>query len=66
MKMKTLDWAAMALVIIGGVNWGLIGLAKFDLVAALFGDMTGIARVIYVLVGLSALYMLMLAHKMSK
>jgi uncharacterized protein len=49
---------AFILVIIGGLNWGLIGLFEFDLVAALFGDMTGLTRGVYVLVGLAALYML--------
>jgi uncharacterized protein len=40
------------------LNWGLVGFFKFDLVAAVFGDMSSLTRVIYVLVGLSALYML--------
>lgn len=54
--MNAIDWIAMTLLIIGGVNWGLVGLFEFDLVATLFGDMTPISRLIYVLVGLSALY----------
>ena len=44
------------MTIVGGINWGLIGFAHFDLVATLFGDGSGLARTIYALVGLSALY----------
>ncbi|MFA5871637.1 MAG: DUF378 domain-containing protein [Parcubacteria group bacterium] len=60
-KMSTMDWIAMILLIIGGLNWGLVGFFKFDLVAAIFGDMTAVSRVIYALVGLSALYMIWMA-----
>ena len=52
-----LDWYAFALLIIGGLNWGLIGFFNFDLVKAIFGDMTFLSRTIYSLVGLSALYL---------
>lgn len=54
--MKTLDVTALILVIIGAVNWGLIGFFRFDLVAALFGEMTAFSRVIYALVGIAGLY----------
>jgi uncharacterized protein len=64
-KMNALDWIALILVIIGGLNWGLVGLLNFDLVAAIFGAMTMIARIVYVLVGLSALYMIYSAYKMK-
>jgi len=57
-KMGTLDWIAFILVVIGGLNWGLIGFFKWDLVGAIFGDMTAISRIVYALVGLSALYLL--------
>ena len=53
--MKSLNLITLILAIVGGVNWGLVGLADFNLVAALFGD-SAVARTIYVLVGLSALY----------
>ena len=43
------------LLIVGGLNWGLVGLFEFDLVAAIFGDMTALSRIVYVLVGISAL-----------
>lgn len=56
MNSKCLDYIALVLVIIGGINWGLIGFFKFDLVAFLFGQMTWISRIVYALVGLSALY----------
>lgn len=49
---------AYALVIIGGLNWGFVGLFSYDVVASLFGDMSGISRTIYTLVGLSAVWML--------
>jgi uncharacterized membrane protein YuzA (DUF378 family) len=58
--MKALDMITLILVIIGGLNWGLVGLFQFDLVAAIFGGSAGvIARIIYVLVGVSALYQIM-------
>lgn len=54
--MKTLDAIALLLVIIGAINWGLIGFFGFNLVAALFGDMTTLTRIIYALVGIAGLY----------
>ena len=52
-----MDTIALILTIIGGINWGLIGLAKFDLVAWLFGGQTAvISRIVYGLVGLAALW----------
>ncbi len=59
--MKTLDAATMAVLVIGGLNWLLVGLFEFDLVAWIFGGMdfgeTNVAsRIVYVLVGLCALY----------
>jgi len=58
--MRTLDVIAAALLIVGGLNWGLVAIAEFDLVAAVvgleFGETNGASRVIYGLVGLSAVY----------
>jgi uncharacterized membrane protein YuzA (DUF378 family) len=54
--MKVIDKIALVLIIIGAINWGLIGIFHFNLVAAIFGDMTLIARIIYGLVGLSGLW----------
>lgn len=56
--MNTLDWIAHILVIIGGVNWGLVGAADLNLVDMIFGAGNMIGDIIYVLVGISALYML--------
>jgi len=64
-KMKAVEWIPMALLIIGGINWGLVGLFNFDLVAALFGEGSALSRVIYALVGLSALYSIYLSSRMS-
>jgi uncharacterized protein len=65
-SMSTIDWIAMTLLIVGGLNWGLVGLFNFDLVAMLFGEMTTVSRLVYVLVGLSALYSIYTTIKMSK
>ncbi len=54
--MKVVDKIALVLIIIGALNWGLIALFNFDLVAAIFGDMTVISRIVYGLVGLSGLW----------
>lgn len=54
--MKVIDKIALVLIIIGAINWGLIGLFNFNLVATIFGDMTIISRIIYGLVGLSGLW----------
>ena len=55
---KYLDGTALTIAIIGAVNWGLIGLFRFDLVAFLFGDMSWFSRIVYVLVGISRLYLI--------
>ncbi len=54
--MKVIDKIALVLIIIGALNWGLIALFNFDLVAMLFGDMTLISRIVYGLVGISGLW----------
>ena len=58
MNTNWLDYTLLTLVIIGAINWGLIGFFRFDLVAFLFGDMSWLSRVVYALVGLCGLYML--------
>jgi hypothetical protein len=55
-QMNALDWAALTLMIIGGINWGLVGLFNFNLVEAVFGELSAISRIIYTLVGISAVY----------
>ena len=55
-KMNALDWTVMVLLLIGGLNWGLVGAFQFNLVEMLFGTWAWLVRVVYGLVGLSALY----------
>jgi len=55
--MRTLNVIALALLIVGGLNWLLVGLFEYDLVAAIFGGQTGaLSRIIYVIVGICAIY----------
>ena len=57
-QLTILDWVALVLVIIGAINWGLVGLFSFNLVAAIFGSMSIISRIVYDLVGLAGLYLI--------
>lgn len=67
MKMNIAEWIAFILLVIGGLNWGLVGLFEYDLVAELFGGQDAtVAKVIYVLVGLGALYLLVMAPMKGK
>lgn len=54
--MRSLNVITLILLIVGGLNWGLVGAFDFDLVAALFGDMSPLSRIVYVLVGVAAVY----------
>lgn len=54
--MKVIDTIALILVIIGAINWGLIGAFNFNLVDTLFGEMSIISRIVYILVGISGLW----------
>ena len=56
--MKLVDNLSLTLVIVGAVNWLLVGIFRFDLVAFLFGDLSWISRIVYTLVGLCGLYLL--------
>ncbi|MBQ4560165.1 MAG: DUF378 domain-containing protein [Tyzzerella sp.] len=56
--MKMFDNISLTLVIIGALNWLLIGVFRFDLVAFLFGNMTLLSRIVYILVGLCGLYLI--------
>lgn len=60
MNSKGFDYTILTLVIIGAINWGLIGFFKFDLVAFLFGDMSWLSRIIYSIIGLCGLYLISL------
>ena len=64
MKNKhVVDLIAVILLVIGGLNWGLIGLFSWDVIASVFGEMTNLTRVIYALIGLSAVYRIALWAK---
>jgi uncharacterized membrane protein YuzA (DUF378 family) len=65
-KLKVLDIIALILIIVGGLNWLLVGAFDFDLVAAIFGSMSAVARIVYVLVGLSAIYTLVMLGKLGR
>jgi uncharacterized membrane protein YuzA (DUF378 family) len=56
--MKIVNLVTLLLVIVGGLNWGLVGLFSFDLVAAIFGSGSALARLVYILVGVSAVWQL--------
>ncbi len=55
--MKWLHMLAFILVVVGGVNWGLVGLMNYNLVSSLLGSMGGLEKIVYILVGLSAVYL---------
>lgn len=61
--MMIIDRIALILNIIGGINWGLVGICRFDLVAFLFGEGTTLSRIIYILVGLAALWCITLLFR---
>lgn len=58
MKMNTLDWVAWLLVVIGGLNWGMIGIFEYNPIADIFGVLSGTSRVIYAAVGVATVYTL--------
>ncbi|MBU0570697.1 MAG: DUF378 domain-containing protein [Candidatus Omnitrophica bacterium] len=65
--MKALNVIALILVIVGGLNWGLVGALNFDLVAAIFGVMSVLSRIVYGLVGIAAIYSIgILANELKK
>ena len=63
--MKTLNLITLTLVIIGALNWLLVGLFKFNLVDAIFGSLSALTRIIYILVGLSGLWAISFYSKLS-
>lgn len=58
MRWNAVDWIAWALIIIGGLNWGLVGFFNFNIIDTLFGTMSDLSRTIYAIVGLAALWQL--------
>jgi len=65
-KLNAIDWIAIILLAIGGLNWGLVGIFNFDLVAAIFGDMSVLSRIVYAVVGICAIYVLAISPKLGK
>ena len=65
MPFRIINAIALTIVIIGAVNWGLIGFFGFDLVAALFGVMSGFSRIVYALVGLAGLYSILFYKRLT-
>ena len=65
-KLGGLDWLALILVIVGGLNWGLVSLLNWNLVDTLFGAMSSLSQIVYGLVGLSAIYILVISGKLGK
>jgi uncharacterized protein len=63
MEKNVIDWIALVLVIIGGLNWGLYGLFSIDLVSALLGSIPILATIVYTLVGIAALWIIYFAFK---
>ncbi len=59
-----LTWAAMIIVIVGAINWALVGLFQWNLVAAMFGQLTTITRIVYVIVGAAGLYLIFLSPRL--
>ena len=57
MNSKGIDYTALTIVIIGAINWGLIGFFRFDLISFLFGNMSLLSRIVYAIVGLCGLYL---------
>ena len=66
MNSNGLDYTALAITIIGAINWGLIGFFRFNLVSFLFGDMPWLSRFIYGLVGICGLYLITLFGRLNR
>jgi uncharacterized membrane protein YuzA (DUF378 family) len=65
-KLSSLDWLALILLIVGGLNWLLIGLFGYNLVDSIFGAMSTLSGIIYIIVGLATVYVIFLAGKLMK
>lgn len=65
MRLNTLDWIALILVIVGALNWGLVGLFGFNLVNAIFGFAPVLVRIIYILVGLAGLWLIYVVSRLT-
>ncbi len=65
-KLNALDWIAVILVIVGGLNWGLVGIFNFNLVSWIFASVYFLARIVYILVALAAIYLIIIAAMLRK
>jgi uncharacterized membrane protein YuzA (DUF378 family) len=65
-KLKGWDWFTLVILIIGGINWLLVGLFNFNGVAAIFGSMSMLVRLVYVLVGLTAIYIAAISRRLTR
>lgn len=65
MRINVIDWVAMVLTIVGALNWGLVGLFKFNLVNALFGGIPTLESAVYVIVGLAGLWLIYTGVKLG-
>lgn len=65
MKLNIVDVIALVLVIVGGLNWGLVGLMQYNLVEAILGQ-TGLTGIVYILVGLAAVYLAVISVKLER
>ena len=65
-NLSAIDWIALILVLVGGLNWGLVGLADFNLVALLFGEMSFLSRVVYAIVGVATIYLAIISRNLGK
>ncbi|HYG83974.1 MAG TPA: DUF378 domain-containing protein [Verrucomicrobiae bacterium] len=65
-ELTVLDWISLILVIIGALNWGLVGVFKLDLVKAIFGEDSVIARIIFALVGIAGIYLIFLSMQLVR
>lgn len=65
-SLSGLTWLAIVLVVIGALNWGLVGLFGFNLVAAIFGRMSWLARLVYILVALAGIYLIAVAPRFTR
>ena len=64
--MKVIDKIALVLIIIGAINWGLVGIFNFNLVEAIFGGFSWLSRIIYILVGISGIWSIAFYSKINK
>lgn len=65
-SINIIDWLAIILVIVGGLNWGLVGLFNFNLVTYIFASQPLVERIIYIVVGLAAIYLLTISFMLAK